>query len=106
MNCGEAQSLIEAFIKDELSMRKTKEFIDHIESCGTCREELEVRFLVEMTAAELDNETDLDYDFANMLKNRIVEKKRRIGNYTLLAFLILLVSAVLLVLAFYYFIIL
>lgn len=106
MNCEEAQALIRPFIKDELKMKKTGEFISHIEKCSACRDELEVNFLVEMANAEFTGDQDIDYDFANLLKNRIADKKRRIENNKLLAFLILMVCAVLLILGVYYFIIL
>lgn len=106
MICREAQTLIEPFIRDELNIHKTREFIAHIEKCAACRDELEVRFLVDAVTREMSGEADMDYDFANRLKNRIAEKKRKIGNYTLLMFLVTLIGSVLLVLAFYYFIIL
>lgn len=106
MNCREAQTLIEPFIKEELNIRKMREFIDHIEKCEECRDEFEVRFLVDMTTAELSGDNDIDYDFQNLLRNRIADCKRRIGNYTLLVFFTGLVTSVLLILAFYYFIIL
>ena len=46
MNCKETEKKIPSFLHDELDGSKLEEFIDHVESCPECKEELSIQFLV------------------------------------------------------------
>ena len=38
MTCKETEKLIPAFLQDELDTEELREFMEHIEECGECRE--------------------------------------------------------------------
>ena len=46
MNCKEAEKKIPSFLDDELDGRGLAEFVEHIEDCPECMEELSIQFLV------------------------------------------------------------
>ena len=47
MTCKEAESLVMPYIKNELTDEELFEFLEHIEHCPECREELEIYFTVD-----------------------------------------------------------
>lgn len=46
MNCKEAEKKIPSFLNDELDGYDLAEFVEHIEECPECKEELSIQFLV------------------------------------------------------------
>ena len=64
MTCTETQSLIKAFINDELNINEQEEFIQHIESCPNCREELEVYYAILTAMKQLDEDKNLSGDYS------------------------------------------
>ena len=46
MNCKDAEKKIPYFLQDELDGSKLKEFVEHIDACSECKEELSIQFLV------------------------------------------------------------
>ncbi len=55
MNCREAQSMIHAFIDDKLNDEECAEFLEHIHSCSSCYDELEVYFTVTEAMKHFDD---------------------------------------------------
>ena len=60
MTCKEAESLVMPYIKNELTDEELFEFLEHIEHCPECREELEIYFTVDVGIRQLDSETALE----------------------------------------------
>lgn len=46
MDCKETEKEIPSFLLDELDGSKLEEFVEHIEGCPECMEELSIQFLV------------------------------------------------------------
>lgn len=46
MNCKETEKKIPSFLQDDLDGANLEEFIEHVESCPECKEELSIQFLV------------------------------------------------------------
>lgn len=69
MKCKEAEKLIPLFLDDELENEDLREFMDHIEKCEACKEELTIQFLVLEGVARL--ETGNVFDLQKELKIRI-----------------------------------
>ena len=78
MTCMKAQSLITAFINDELDIDELEMFIDHIQSCEECREELEVYYALLTAMKQLDEDKNLSDDFNHELKEKIERSQERI----------------------------
>ncbi len=54
MNCKEAEKKIPSFLNDELDGDDLAEFVEHIEDCPECKEELSIQFLVEEGLEQLE----------------------------------------------------
>ena len=46
LTCKEAEKMVMPYIDEELSEDKLDEFLEHIEGCRQCREELEIYYTV------------------------------------------------------------
>lgn len=77
MNCREAQSLIVPFIKDKLDDERLEAFLNHIENCSECYDELEVYFIVFSGTRQLDDDYADISDFKGELKKYIESKKEK-----------------------------
>ena len=62
--------MIPAFLEDELDTEDLHEFIEHIDKCNECKEELSIQILVSEGMARL--ETGNVFDLQNELAARIV----------------------------------
>ncbi|WP_035766219.1 anti-sigma factor family protein [Butyrivibrio sp. NC2002] len=71
MNCKEFQRQITGFLNDELDVQSLEVFLDHVESCKNCREELTIQFLVETGTRRLEDGTtfNLKYELDNLMQN-------------------------------------
>ena len=79
MDCREAQALIVPFIEGELTDEQTEAFIQHIENCTDCYDELEVYYIVMVGVKQLDEEEHMLVDFKGDLKKYISNKKEQIA---------------------------
>lgn len=66
MNCKDVEKMIPLFLEDELDTEDLREFMEHMEKCDECKEELTIQFLVEEGMARL--ETGNVFDLQNELK--------------------------------------
>lgn len=46
MNCKDTEKKIPYFLDDELDGSRLEEFVEHVETCPECKEELSIQFLV------------------------------------------------------------
>jgi len=76
MECKEAEKLISKFIDDEMDYRESVLFMEHIEECEACREELAIQFLVSEGMANLEEGTA--FDLQGELKRRMQAMEKRI----------------------------
>lgn len=80
MDCREAQSMIVPFIEDKLSIEQKEAFLEHIEHCSSCYDELEVYFIVYSGLKQLDADTPDISDFKGELKRYIEVQKADIAH--------------------------
>lgn len=83
MICREAESLVTPYIRHELSDEKLEEFLEHIETCENCKEELEIYYTVDVGIKQLDTDTG-DYNIRGTMEADILSSKQRL--YTLWIF--------------------
>ncbi len=46
MDCKDEEKMIPVFLQDELDIKVLNQFIEHIDGCPECMEELSIQFLV------------------------------------------------------------
>lgn len=69
MTCKDAEKLIPIFINNELNYRELEQFIDHIEDCPDCKEEMSIQFLITEGMARLEDGSafDLNWELRNLM---------------------------------------
>ena len=68
--------MIPAYLNDELDAGELKEFLDHIDKCGECREELAIQFLITEGLNSLS--TGDSYDLKLAMDDRVSKSRRQI----------------------------
>ena len=78
MNCLEAQGLIMRYVNDELSAVELEVFLEHIEKCPDCKEELEIYYILTTGMQQLDNDYVHTYNFHEAFEKQIEKSKKAI----------------------------
>ena len=60
LDCKQTEKLIPQFLKDELDNRTEKKFLNHVDGCSFCLEELSIQFLVTTGMQRLENGDTFD----------------------------------------------
>lgn len=99
LQCIQAAKMIPAFIAKEISYRELERFMEHMEECESCREELSIQFLVEVGLNSL--EAGNTFDLQEELDTAMEEATGRVRIYhffrhSLLAFECIGIAAALL----------
>ena len=66
--------MIPQFLSDDLTTEELREFMEHIENCTDCKEELTIEFLVSEGLARLEN--GAVFDLQKELSERIATAER------------------------------
>lgn len=77
MTHKEFANLIKPFINEELDIKTLAEFLEHLDTCNECHEELEILFLVEKTLIDLESDHE-SYNFDQLLKDFIKKNENTV----------------------------
>lgn len=80
MTCIQAEKMIVPYINDELTPMELEDFMDHLETCQSCREELEIYYMVDVGLKKLDDD-DATYDFVGDLRRMLEESSRTLRRF-------------------------
>lgn len=69
MTCKEAEKMIPLFLEDDLDVDDLRNFMEHMDKCEDCKEELTIQFLVLEGMARLEDGSV--FDLQNELKFRM-----------------------------------
>lgn len=71
MKCKQVEKMIPFYLKDELDTDDLRAFVEHINKCETCKEELTIQFLVQegMVRLESGNVFDLNRELKLHMEN-------------------------------------
>ena len=87
MDCKETEKKIQSFLQDELDGSKLEEFVEHIESCPECMEELSIQFLVAEGLERLEGGSNFNLQKELLMKLQGAEHRINVHRmlwYTLL----------------------
>lgn len=76
MKCLEAQGLIMKYVNDELSGPQLESFLEHIDICPDCREELEIYYILTKGMKQLDNDFVDTYNFHEAFEKHLEKSKK------------------------------
>lgn len=79
LDCRTAESMVTRYMNHTLKTDELEEFLDHIEHCSSCYDELETYFIVNKVTQQLDEQEDEStLDFQNLLEQDIRRSRRGI----------------------------
>lgn len=78
MNCLTAQSLIIKYVNDELSSLELEAFLNHVESCADCMEELKIYYILSKGMQQLDEDKVINYNFHQQFVDSLDEARHQI----------------------------
>ncbi|MFT4146880.1 MAG: zf-HC2 domain-containing protein [Mobilitalea sp.] len=78
LTCRKAQSMITPFINNKLSLEELEGFLEHVNSCKDCKEELEVYYALLTAMKQLDEDKNLSSDFVQELNVKLEKSQERI----------------------------
>ena len=79
MNCQTAESMVNRYIEHDLSVDELEDFLEHVENCPSCYDELETYFIVHAAMQQLDEkQEDSVLDFKGLLEEDIRKSRRYI----------------------------
>ena len=80
LTCKDAEKMIPLYISEQLDINELEMFMDHVEVCASCKEELSIQFLVStgLKSLEAGNNFDLNYELLESMEfsRRKIHKKR------------------------------
>ena len=83
IDCLTAEGMVSKYIRHTLSVDELEEFLDHVESCPSCYDELETHFIVYEALQQLDEKEDgTVLDFRKLLEQDIRRSRRIIRQRT------------------------
>ena len=83
MTCREAERLVMPYINGSITDGELKAFVEHIDICPDCREELEIYFTVDVGIRQLDEGTG-SYNIKGALETALELSRQRIHTLKLL----------------------
>lgn len=86
MECNAAERKISAFLYHELDERDTEEFVEHVEKCESCMEELAIQYLISEGMHRLE-EGDA-FDMNKELREMLTQTKKRVRRRKLLDYIL------------------
>lgn len=91
MNCKDAEKNIPYFLQDELDGGRLEEFIDHVEHCPECKEELTIQFLVSEGLEHL--EQGGNFNLQEELLMKLAGAQHRISMHHMLWYILVILEA-------------
>lgn len=83
MDCKTTVRMITPYIQDELSDEETEEFLDHIQHCASCRNELEMNYIITEGIRLLDSGSD-NFDVKGAMERAIRRSYKKLREIRLL----------------------
>lgn len=78
MKCVKTQSMITPFINDKLNIKDMDEFLDHVNSCKDCREELEFYYVLLTAMKQLEEDKNPSDDFDQELSEKLEKAQDKV----------------------------
>lgn len=77
MTCKEVEQMIMPYINDELTDKQLGPFLEHINACKNCYEELEIYYTIYAGLSQLDGENE-GRDMHNILQEALHASEQRV----------------------------
>ena len=78
MKCVKAQGLITKYINNELHGELLEDFLEHMDECRDCKEDLEIYYVIMKGMQQIDEDNVLDYNFHRAFEHDLMDSKARL----------------------------
>lgn len=78
MRCGDCERLMEPYLRDELPVDQLEVFLDHVDHCADCREELEIVYMLHEGLHQLQQDEESSFDMTGMLERRLEASRQKV----------------------------
>lgn len=85
MNCKETEKLIPIFLDKKLNTRELDRFLEHVENCPECMEELTIQYLVRIGTSLI--EEGKSFDLRHALNELLAQARFVVKKWKILTFL-------------------
>ena len=85
MNCKETEKMIPVFLANKLNSRELDCFLEHVENCSECMEELTIQYLV-MIGTSLIEEGQ-SFDLRRALNDLLIHARALVKRWKILTFI-------------------
>lgn len=76
MECKEVQKLVTKYISGDINEKELAKFLEHIETCKECYEELEINYTIFAALMQLDDNPNGSYDMNAMFLEELKASKK------------------------------
>ena len=83
MDCKEFEKLIPSFLEQKMDYQTLKSFVDHVNKCAECKEELTIQFLVTEGIVRLEDGSSFDLQKELMSRMNAANAKLRRNEFFL-----------------------
>lgn len=87
MDCRTVQQKIMPYIERKLPDEEMEEFLDHVENCPSCNDELEVYFTIYYALQKLDSDDTESFDMQEILKEDMEKMRNRLQKHESVRFI-------------------
>ena len=85
MNCKETEKMIPVFLTNKLNSRQLDQFLEHVENCPECMEELTIQYLVMIGTSLI--EEGKSFDLRKALNELLIDARQMVKKWKWLTFL-------------------
>ena len=78
MKCVETKGMINRFVEKKLSYQELEQFLQHVEQCDDCMDELDIYYTMHKAFDLLDTGTHQNYNFKEMLNEELHMARRAV----------------------------
>lgn len=84
MECTKASSMIPQYIDHSLSDYELQKFLEHIDHCPECYDELEIAYMMTVAMERLDQEDNASYDLSASMQESLSQARHYSKQLTLM----------------------
>ena len=85
MKCKETEKMIPIFLDKKMNVRQLDLFLDHVENCEECMEELTIQYLVRIGTSLI--EEGKSFDLRHALNDLLVQARSVVKKWKILMFM-------------------
>ena len=87
MKCVEAKRMINRFVEKKLSYQELEQFLQHVDQCEDCMDELDIYYTMHKAFDMLDTGAHQNYNFKKMLDDELHAARRAVLMHRMSLFL-------------------